>query len=254
MTDIHDLTRKLQRKNDSKIVLLVADGLGGLPREPGGKTELESAWTPNFDELTQRGVLGLSTPVLPGITPGSGPGHLGLFGYDPLKYVIGRGVLEGLGIDFDLGPDDVAIRGNFCTIDDEGKITDRRAGRIGSDVGAALCEKLDRIEIPGVEAPQGVTARTFDLIARQTFPFADVEFAQQRIQLGTKVVRFSNDRGGLDRATEIARNDYVNRFVGELSSKRARLHSAAIGERRIPVPLPATLRVPGRLGVPDQQQ
>jgi len=110
------------------------------------------------------------------------------------------------------------------------------------------------IEIPGVEAPQGVTARTFDLIARQTFPFADVEFAQPRIQLGTKVVRFSNDRGGLDRATEIARNDYVNRFVGELSSKRARLHSAAIGERRIPVPLPATLRVPGRLGVPDQQQ
>ncbi|MCH8828766.1 MAG: 2,3-bisphosphoglycerate-independent phosphoglycerate mutase [Planctomycetes bacterium] len=151
MTDIHDLTRKLQRRNDSKIVLLVADGLGGLPREPGGKTELESAWTPNFDELTQRGVLGLSTPVLPGITPGSGPGHLGLFGYDPLKYDIGRGVLEGLGIDFDLGPDDVAIRGNFCTIDDEGKISDRRAGRIGSDVGTALCEKLDRIEIPGVE-------------------------------------------------------------------------------------------------------
>jgi hypothetical protein len=110
------------------------------------------------------------------------------------------------------------------------------------------------IEIPGVEAPQGVTARTFDLIARQTFPFADVEFAQPRIQLGTKVVRFPDDRGGLDRATEIARNDYVNRFVGEISSKRARLRSAAIGERRIPVPLPATLRVPGRLGVSDQQQ
>lgn len=151
MTDIHELTRKLQRQNDSKIVLLVADGLGGLPLEPGGKTELETADTPNFDALTKRGVLGLSTPVLPGIAPGSGPGHLGLFGYDPLKYDIGRGVLEALGIDFDLGPNDVAIRGNFCTIDDAGNITDRRAGRIGSDIGKALCEKLDQIEIPGVE-------------------------------------------------------------------------------------------------------
>jgi 2,3-bisphosphoglycerate-independent phosphoglycerate mutase len=151
MTDIHDLTRKLQRPNDSKIVLLVADGLGGLPLEPGGKTELETARTPNLDALARRGVLGLSIPVLPGIAPGSGPGHLGLFGYDPLKYDIGRGVLEALGIDFDLGPDDVAVRGNFVTVDEAGNITDRRAGRIGSDIGARLCEKLDRIEIPGVE-------------------------------------------------------------------------------------------------------
>ena len=94
MTDIHELTRQLRRENDSKIVLLVADGLGGLPQAPGGKTELETAHTPNLDALAKRGVSGLSTPVLPGITPGSGPGHLGLFGYDPLKYQIGRGVLE----------------------------------------------------------------------------------------------------------------------------------------------------------------
>ncbi len=151
MTVIHDLTRRLQRKNDSKIVLLVADGLGGLPLEPGGKTELETASTPNLDALAQRASLGLSTPVLPGIAPGSGPGHLGLFGYDPLEYEIGRGVLEALGIDFDLGPNDVAVRGNFCTIDGDGNITDRRAGRIGNDVGKPLCEKLDQIEIPGVE-------------------------------------------------------------------------------------------------------
>ncbi|WP_166830749.1 2,3-bisphosphoglycerate-independent phosphoglycerate mutase [Thalassoroseus pseudoceratinae] len=151
MTDIHTLTRELQRKNDSKIVLLVADGLGGLPMEPGGKTELETANTPNLDALAARGVSGLSTPVLPGIAPGSGPGHLGLFGYDPLQYQIGRGVLEALGIDFDLGPNDVAIRGNFCTLDDDGNITDRRAGRIASDIGAKLCEKLDTITIPGVE-------------------------------------------------------------------------------------------------------
>jgi 2,3-bisphosphoglycerate-independent phosphoglycerate mutase len=151
MTGIHDLTRKLQRQNDTKIVLFVADGLGGLPRAPGGKTELETAKTPNLDALAGRGVLGLSIPVLPGVTPGSGPGHLGLFGYDPLEYNIGRGVLEALGIDFELGPDDVAIRGNFCTVDEHGNITDRRAGRIASDIGARLCEKLDRIEIPGVE-------------------------------------------------------------------------------------------------------
>lgn len=149
--DMHDLTRKLQLQNDSKIVLVVADGLGGLPITTGGKTELETAQTPNLDALAKAGVLGLSTPVLPGITPGSGPGHLGLFGYDPLQYQIGRGVLEGLGIDFDLGPNDVAIRGNFCTLDANGIITDRRAGRIASEIGVKLCQKLDQIKIPGVE-------------------------------------------------------------------------------------------------------
>jgi 2,3-bisphosphoglycerate-independent phosphoglycerate mutase len=149
--DLHDLMRRLHVKNTSKIVLLVADGLGGLPLQAGGKTELETAHTPNLDALTTSGVLGLSTPVLPGITPGSGPGHLGLFGYDPLQFQIGRGVLEALGIDFDLGPNDVAIRGNFCTLDAAGKISDRRAGRIASDIGAKLCTKLDQIRIPGVE-------------------------------------------------------------------------------------------------------
>jgi 2,3-bisphosphoglycerate-independent phosphoglycerate mutase len=148
---LHDLMRQLQVRNNSKIVLVVADGLGGLPLAPGGKTELETAQTPNLDALATRGVLGSSTPVIPGITPGSGPGHLGLFGYDPLEFRIGRGVLEALGIDFDLGPNDVAIRGNFCTIDDKGIITDRRAGRIASEIGAKLCEKLAKIKIPGVE-------------------------------------------------------------------------------------------------------
>src|SRR5439155_21640398 len=127
--NIHDLIRELREPAATKIVLLVADGLGGLPMEAGGKTELESARTPNLDAFVREGICGMSLPVLPGITPGSGPGHLGLFGYDPLQYRIGRGILEALGINFPVGAKDVAIRGNFCTVNDAGLITDRRAGR-----------------------------------------------------------------------------------------------------------------------------
>jgi 2,3-bisphosphoglycerate-independent phosphoglycerate mutase len=146
-----DLMRKLALEGRSKIVLLVADGLGGLPREPGGPTELEAAATPHLDGLVARHVCGLSIPVAPGITPGSGPGHLGLFGYDPRAYAIGRGVLEALGIDFELGPDDVAARGNFCTVDADGTISDRRAGRISSEVGRELVERLRDVRIEGAE-------------------------------------------------------------------------------------------------------
>src|SRR6266513_5774274 len=145
---IHQLIRELREPGKTRIVLLVADGLGGLPMEAGGKTELESARTPNLDACAREGICGLSTPVLPGITPGSGPGHLGLFGYDPLQYQIGRGILEALGINFEVGPDDVAIRGNFCTLDAAGNITDRRAGRIPSEVGEKLCAKLNQIQLP----------------------------------------------------------------------------------------------------------
>src|SRR5580700_3235206 len=138
---IHDLIRELRETNSSKIVLLVADGLGGLPLEPGGKTELESARTPNLDACAREGVCGLSLPVLPGITPGSGPGHLGLFGYDPLQYRIGRGILEALGINFQVGAKDVAVRGNFCTLDASGKIADRRAGRQTTERCVAMCKR-----------------------------------------------------------------------------------------------------------------
>jgi 2,3-bisphosphoglycerate-independent phosphoglycerate mutase len=149
--DIHDITRDLKLDNGSKIVLVIADGLGGLPQAPGGLTELETARTPNLDNLAKHGVCGLIHPVLPGITPGSGPGHLGVFGYDPLKYTIGRGALEALGIDFQLTDDDVAIRGNFCTVDQTGVITDRRAGRIPTETCVKLVEKLRSIRIEGVE-------------------------------------------------------------------------------------------------------
>ena len=146
-----DLVRELAEQAASKIVMLVADGLGGLPLEPGGKTELETAATPNLDRLAARGTSGSSIPVLPGITPGSGPGHLGLFGYDPLEFKIGRGALEATGIGFELGPDDVAARGNFCTLDAAGLIADRRAGRIASEESFKVVERLQAVKIPGIE-------------------------------------------------------------------------------------------------------
>jgi 2,3-bisphosphoglycerate-independent phosphoglycerate mutase len=149
--DIHQLTRQLHVKNKTKIVMYVADGLGGLPQEPGGLTELETANTPNLDTLAKVGVCGGSIPVLPGISPGSGPGHLGLFGYDPLQYLIGRGALEATGIGFELQEGDVAIRANFCTLDASGNISDRRAGRIPSEESAPLAVKLRDVRIPGVE-------------------------------------------------------------------------------------------------------
>ncbi|MGL6196421.1 MAG: 2,3-bisphosphoglycerate-independent phosphoglycerate mutase [Thermoguttaceae bacterium] len=149
--DFHQLISSLAESSGGKIVMFVADGLGGLPLTPGGPTELEKANTPNLDNLAKIGVSGMSYPIKPGITPGSGPGHLGLFGYDPMQYVIGRGVLEAAGIGFAVGPNDVAIRCNFCTVDANGNITDRRAGRIPSDESAKVVELLKPIKIPGVE-------------------------------------------------------------------------------------------------------
>src|SRR3989441_2175546 len=146
-----DLIRQLVLANTTKIVLLSLDGLGGLPRPETGRSELETARTPNLTALATEAACGLLRHVAPGITPGSGPGHLGLFGYDPLRFQVGRGVLESLGIEFDLRAGDVAARGNFCTVDAQGRITDRRAGRIGTDVCVRLTERLRGIRLPGVE-------------------------------------------------------------------------------------------------------
>src|SRR5918993_35769 len=147
-----DLMRELSVKTDSKIVLLILDGLGGLPMDPSGPTELEAADAPNFDSLAARADLGLSRPVAAGVSPGSGPGHLALFGYNPLRYVVGRGVLSALGVGFDLGENDLAARLNFATLDEKGKIPDRRAGRIPSEKGEELVELLnENVAFDGVE-------------------------------------------------------------------------------------------------------
>ncbi len=144
---LHSLIEPAQ----TKIAMVIMDGLGGLPLEPGGKTELETARTPNLDRLAAQSALGLTVPVGPGVTPGSGPGHLAIFGYDPIRYEIGRGVLEALGVHFELRPQDVAARGNFCTVDSDGLIIDRRAGRLPTAASRALAERLRTIRIEGAE-------------------------------------------------------------------------------------------------------
>jgi len=147
-----DFLSSLAIQNDSKVVLVVMDGLGGLAG-PTGKTSLEGARTPNLDALAKKGVCGFHDPVGPGITPGSGPAHIGLFGYDPIERLIGRGVLDTAGTPFEFMPGDLASRLNFATLAADGTIADRRAGRISDEEGLRVVKKLaGRIsEIDGVE-------------------------------------------------------------------------------------------------------
>lgn len=147
-----ELFQELAFSTPSKIVLVVCDGLGGLPHPETGKTELETARTPNLDALARRSNLGYAELVGQGITPGSGPGHLSLFGYDPVKYLVGRGALSAVGVNFPIQPDDVAARMNFCTVDENGVLVDRRAGRIPTELSARLAQKLqDEIKLPDAE-------------------------------------------------------------------------------------------------------
>jgi 2,3-bisphosphoglycerate-independent phosphoglycerate mutase len=144
--NLDHLYSELTLKTSAKIALVVLDGVGDIAiKENGEMTPLEAARTPNLDALVAQGVAqGRMIPVAPGITPGSGPGHLGLFGYDPLEFQVGRGVIEALGLGLELKPGDIASRANFCTLDKQGVITDRRAGRIATEVCQELCDKLAR--------------------------------------------------------------------------------------------------------------
>ncbi|OGS34148.1 MAG: phosphoglycerate mutase [Elusimicrobia bacterium RIFOXYC2_FULL_34_12] len=161
-----EFLKKLTTKTDSKIVLLVMDGLGGVQNETG-KTELETANHPNMDELAKKSICGLSDPISSGITPGSGPAHLSIFGYDPLKHEIGRGLLDTLGIEFKFTDDDMAARGNYCTVDEKGIITDRRAGRISTDKNIDICKKLDGMVIDGIKIfARPVKEHRFSIIFR----------------------------------------------------------------------------------------
>jgi 2,3-bisphosphoglycerate-independent phosphoglycerate mutase len=141
MSKLDEVYSKLTIKTGAKLALVVLDGLGDIATAAQGNlTPLEAAKTPNLDALVRAGCAqGRLTPVAPGITPGSGPGHLGLFGYDPLEFEVGRGVIETLGLGIELKAGDVAARANFCTLDDQGIVTDRRAGRIATEICERLC-------------------------------------------------------------------------------------------------------------------
>jgi 2,3-bisphosphoglycerate-independent phosphoglycerate mutase len=141
--NLDDFYSKLTIKTNAKLALVVLDGLGDLAtKEQGFLTPLEAARTPNLDALAKLGAQGRMIPVAPGVTPGSGPGHLALFGYDPIQYQVGRGVIEALGLGLELKAGDIAARANFCTLDARGIVTDRRAGRIATEITEELCGLL----------------------------------------------------------------------------------------------------------------
>jgi 2,3-bisphosphoglycerate-independent phosphoglycerate mutase len=202
----------------TKIVMIILDGLGGLPREPGGETELEAACTPNMDRLAAQSALGLTVPVRPGITAGSGPGHLGIFGYDPARYEIGRGALEALGVDFELGAGDVAARGNFCAVDAGGILTDRRAGRIATEAGRELARLLSTIRIEGVEFfVETVKEHRFAFVMRGP-GLDDALSSTDPHTTGVAPHRVRALRPGAERAAEIA-NGFIDRARSLLAGR-----------------------------------
>ena len=216
-----ELIKKLAKPADTKIVLLVLDGLGGAPLEKGGLTELEAAETPNLDEIAAQSLCGLHEPVGTGITPGSGPAHLGLFGYDPLKYQVGRGVLAALGIDFDLRAQDVAARGNFCTVDEQGVVQDRRAGRISSEKNQKMLRLLRDVEVEGAQIFLRVVKEYRFLLVLRGENLSDAVGETDPLDVGYK----PRDPEALrPEAEHTAR--LVARFVEQVRSKLADQHQA----------------------------
>lgn len=205
--------KKISRTSPSKIVLLIMDGVGGLPHPETGKTELESATKPNLNRIARDSLCGLIDLISPGITPGSAPGHLAIFGYDPLQYNIGRGVMEALGIDFKLKPNDIAARGNFCTVDNKGIITHRRAGRISTEKNTRLCRLLNDIAVDGADiSVLPVKEHRFVLILRGEALSAELTDSDpQQLGLAPKKIEALSPR-----AQKTAR--IVNEFVSQAES------------------------------------
>jgi 2,3-bisphosphoglycerate-independent phosphoglycerate mutase len=219
-----NLMRELSVSTDSKIVLLVLDGLGGLPMDPFGRTELEAANTPNFDALAARSDLGLSKPVAAGVSPGSGPGHLALFGYNPLQYEVGRGVLSALGVGFELGENDLAARINFATKDESGKISDRRAGRISTEEAATLVDLLnDNVKLDDAEVfvTHEKEHRAVAIFRADGLSDALSDSDPQRTGLEPLPVRPTNDDPAAERSAELA-----NSFIEQANEILADHHPA----------------------------
>jgi len=216
-----EFIRKISIQSESKIVLIVIDGLGGLPDPQTGKTELETAATPNLDALAAKSICGLIDPVSPGITPGSGPGHLAIFGYDPIRFDLGRGILEAAGIDFDLKEQDVTARGNFATIDAEGKVTDRRAGRISTEKNAKLCRILKGAKIDETEIiVWPIKEHRFLAVFRGTGLSAEISDTDPQ-ETGVPAKEAAAGSKEAQKTAEI-----VNRFVSEAKDKLSEHHPA----------------------------
>jgi 2,3-bisphosphoglycerate-independent phosphoglycerate mutase len=216
-----ELVKNLSITSPSKIVLLVIDGLGGLPVAGSDLTELETAKTPNMDKLAAISNCGLLQTVGIGITPGSAPGHLGLFGYDPLVFTIGRGVLEALGMDFHLEHGDIAARGNFCTLDHRGMISDRRAGRVSTEKSSQLCDLLDGMEIDGVKViVQAVKDHRLIVVFRGEGLYDNLSDADpQQLGVPPKTVSALIPEAG--RTAKV-----VNRFLAQAGERLASHHPA----------------------------
>ena len=216
-----DLIKEIARSSPTRIVLLVIDGLGGLPNPETGKTELETANTPNLDKLATKGVCGLIDPVSPGIIPGSAPGHLALFGYNPVSFNIGRGVLETLGIDFDLQTDDVAARGNFCSVNEIGLVTDRRAGRISTEKCIELCQLLDGLVIEWVKVlVHPVREHRFIVVFRGDGLTADISDSDPQ-QTGVAPQVITAQSPGANKMARIA-----NQFIAQAKTTLAEYYPA----------------------------
>lgn len=213
--------KEISITSESRIVMLVIDGLGGLPDPKTSKTELETASTPNLDYLARNGICGLTNPVSPGITPGSGAGHLALFGYDPLKFTIGRGVLEALGVDFELNNCDIAARGNFCSVDNRGIITDRRAGRITTEKCDELCQILSGIRIEGMEFfVQPVKEHRFLFVLRGRGLSAEISDTDPQ-KVGFSPIKSIAKEKSAEKTADI-----VNKFVDKATKLLANHHPA----------------------------
>jgi len=222
--------KKISRTSPSKIVLLVIDGVGGLPHPETHKTELGSAKKPNLNRIARESLCGLIDPISPGITPGSAPGHLAIFGYDPVKYTVGRGIIEALGIDLELKPKDIAARGNFCTVDDKGTIIDRRAGRISTEKNADLCRVLNETfrctqgssEVEILVTP--VKEHRFVLILRGEDLSPDITDSDpQQVGLAPKKIQALSPQA---RRTAGIANEFVSHARGLLRSRVANIPSA----------------------------
>jgi 2,3-bisphosphoglycerate-independent phosphoglycerate mutase len=216
--DRESLYRKISLENDNKMILIILDGLGGLPVNQ--KTELEAAKKSNLNQLAAESELGLTLPISMGITPGSGPAHLALFGYDPLRYSIGRGILEALGVGIKIEKNDIAIRGNFAT-QENGIITDRRAGRISSkknrEIITYLDEKINWIEDVEIKLFSGEEHR-FVLLLRGGGLNDDVTDADP--EFTGKPILYSKAKSSQAERTAKILNKFIIRVTEELSGQK----------------------------------